>query len=130
MLFTKCILDKIKSSDGVRISVMSRHTLKDGVTPDKRLDGQYDHHLKELAPPSRVVGDYYNRGLPWGEYKEKYIEFLKNPKVQNYVKNLAYMSTKKDITILCIEEDSEFCHRRILAEECKKYEPDLHVEHK
>ena len=36
-LYTKSILKPRSSRDGRRISVMSRHTLEDGVTQDKRI---------------------------------------------------------------------------------------------
>lgn len=37
MLKTACILSERTEEQGVRISVMSRHTLEDGKTPDKRI---------------------------------------------------------------------------------------------
>ena len=130
MLFTKCILDKIEPSDGIRISVMSRHTLKDGKTRDSRLNCRYNEWIKGLAPPSKLVGDYYKRGLPWEEYEKRYLEFLRTSYTADNVQKLANRAMIKNITIMCIEETPEFCHRRILAEECKRYEPDLHVKHK
>ena len=37
---------------------------------------------------------------------------------------------ERDITLLCSEENADRCHRRLLAKECKKYEPKLKVEHR
>ncbi len=37
MLYTKSILKEKVPSDGIRISVMSRHTLNDGITQDNRI---------------------------------------------------------------------------------------------
>jgi len=51
MLFTKSIYKPVSVLDGQRISVMSRHTLEDGVTPDPRINSDsYYAYLKILAP--------------------------------------------------------------------------------
>ena len=71
MLKTKCILEPKEISDGLRISVMNRHTLNDGVTPDLRIDSSsYDLWFPWLAPPNLLLGDYYKRGLPWEQYEK------------------------------------------------------------
>lgn len=130
MLNTKSILKSKNSRDGLRISVMSRHTLNDGITPDTRITiDSYDKWLKELAPPDRLVRDYYLRKLDWNEYSKKYLSFLRQEQVSSKVKELAKEALEKDITLLCIEEIPNFCHRRILAEECQRYEPTLKVEY-
>ena len=40
-LFTKCILKEKENNDGLRISVMSRHTQNDGVKLDKRITSSF-----------------------------------------------------------------------------------------
>jgi uncharacterized protein YeaO (DUF488 family) len=129
MLFTKSILKAQEVSDGVRISVMSRHTLIDGVTPDVRITPKcYDEWESELAPPERLVGDYYKRNLTWEKFKEEYLVFLQQN--MGKVKELARRAIFNDITILCIEDSPKYCHRRLLAEECQKYEQSLIVRHR
>ena len=131
MLRTKCILSTPVPEDGERDSVMNRHTLTDGKTPDKRITPQQyaGGWLKELAPPSELLGDYYKRGMPWAEYEQRYISFLRTSEPAQAVKKLARRALEKDITLLCIEEDAAYCHRRPLAEECQRYEPSLRVGH-
>ena len=122
MLYTKSILKSKSSRDGLRVSVMSRHTLNDGKTQDTRITiDSYDKWLKELAPPDRLVRDYYSCKLNWNEYSKKYLSFLRQEEVSSKVKELAKEALEKDITLLCIEEIPNFCHRRILAEECQRY---------
>jgi len=41
---------------------------------------------------------------------------------------LSKEALKKDITLLCLEDAPDECHRRLLAEECKKINPKLEVE--
>ena len=49
MLKSKCILSSKKPEDGTRISIMSRHTLNDGKTPDERItEDSFDIHQPEL----------------------------------------------------------------------------------
>ncbi len=126
MLQTKSILAKIEDTDGIRISIMSRHTLNDGITSHPNItSSSYDWWIKSLAPQSKLIGEYYKRNLPWKDFENRYINYIREPKMQNEVKALAKLALNEIITILCIEDSPEYCHRRLLAEECKRYEPDL-----
>ncbi|MEI7719487.1 MAG: DUF488 domain-containing protein [archaeon] len=126
MLRTKSILAPRESFDGVRISVMSRHTLNDGITPHPQItDSNYILWLQILAPPIKLVGDYYKRNLPWEQFAEKYLQYIRQGDAKREVQSLAERSLHHNITFLCIEDSPENCHRRLLAEECKRYEPSL-----
>ena len=126
MLKTKSIILPREESDGTRISIMSRHTLNDGVTPHpKIISSSYDEWLSSLSPPAKLVGDYYKRGLPWEQFEQRYLEHIRQPEIKNEFQKLAEKSLDSVITLLCIEESPKYCHRRILAEECKRYEPSL-----
>ena len=126
MLRTKCIIAPIEDSDGLRISIMSRHTLNDSITPHPQITSStYDLWMKPLAPPAKLVGDYYKRGLPLEEFKARYLEYIRRPEVVPEVQNLAQRALEEVVTILCIEPIPEPCHRKVLAEECKRYEPGL-----
>ncbi len=128
-LFTGCILSTAQESDGVRISVMSRHTLNDGITADPRIPlTQYDEWLPILAPPLRLVGDYYKRGLAWEGFAQQYLAYLSRGDIPHHVEMLARRAEDQNITLLCIEQSHEYCHRRLLAEECKWHLPTLKVE--
>ena len=126
MIKTKSILYDKEDTDGLRISVMSRHTLNDGVTPHPEItNSSYDQWLQILAPPAKLIGDYYKRGLPWKKFEQKYLDYIRSLNVQPEVQKLAEQSLDSVITLLCVEESPEFCHRRLLAEECKRYQPNL-----
>jgi uncharacterized protein YeaO (DUF488 family) len=131
MLFTKSILKPRAPEDGVRISVMSRHTLQDGRTPDERItSASYDEHNPLLAPPATLVGAYYREEVDWMGYELRYHTHLQRPGISDAVKQLAARALQQDITLLCIEETAEHCHRRLLAEECKRYQPKLDITHR
>lgn len=131
MLFTKSIFKPAEKRDGIRISVMSRHTLEDGITPDVRITSEsYDFWNKTLSPPDRLVGSYYKKRFPWEEFERRYLAYLKRVYVTEHVRKLSKEALLEDITLLCAEESAEKCHRRILAEECQRYEPSLEVNHR
>ncbi len=131
MLYTKCIFHPRDVHDGVRISVMSRHTHNDGVSPDPRISsGSFDEWYRELAPAPSLVGAYYKRGLPWEAFRQEYLAFLRSPSVSLVVEALARRALEEDISLLCIEESALQCHRGILAKECLLYVPALQVIHR
>lgn len=123
MLFTKCILEPTSAEDGERISIMSRHTLNDGKTPDKRiLESSFDVHFPNLGPAPNLIGPYLREEISWNKFAEKYLEQIRMDTPAALVRLLAHRALHKDITLLCIEECPERCHRRLLAEECKRFE--------
>ena len=131
MLYTKSIIKQKSLEDGCRISVMSRHTLNDGITIDSRiLPDSFDEWCKILGPQDKLIGDYYKNGLSWESLESKYLEYIRKPQIAKFVRVLAQRSLNQDITILCIEDMENKCHRRLLAEECQKYEQLLMVEHR
>ncbi len=131
MLYTKSIYVSKSLSDGLRVSVMSRHTLSDGITPDLRItESSYDLWLKILAPLDKLVGDYYKRGLSFEEYAQRYLTYLSTKDISIEVDKLSRQALEQDITLLCVETSAEKCHRRILAEECLRYVPKLRITHR
>jgi len=129
MLFTKCILAPIEPGDGVRISIMSRHTQPDGITPDTRISpNQYDAHWPELAPPPRLIGDYYKRGISWEEFASRYELYLAiQAEARQRTTELIQLAQRQAVTVLCIEELPDRCHRRLLAEMCRKRNQQLTI---
>ena len=130
-LYTKSIFKPALLEDGLRISVMSRHTLNDGKTPDNRITPQtYHQWIQSLAPQPELVGKWYKEKIEWDEFEQAYVNHLEEKDITIIVKALARQAIETDITLLCAEETQEHCHRRLLAEECKKYEPALSVVHR
>lgn len=122
----------IKSAKNIRgylrISVMSRHTLNDGKTPDPEITNDlFDNHLPELGPPPKLVGGYYRGEVLWPEFARRYLEYLISDQISGLVDELIELSKKTDVILLCIEDRPEFCHRRLLAQECQRRDPTLEV---
>lgn len=125
-LYTGCIYHN--EHQGLHISIMNRHTLADGITPDPRITTQsYDRWEQSVAPPSHLLGDYYHRGLPWEEFERQYLTYIQKPELRHKLIDLIQLALLRDITLLCQEETPERCHRRLLAEEAKRIKPELEV---
>ena len=127
-LITACILSPSKPQEGYRASVMSRHTLNDGVTPDTRLTeyGVFHYHLPILGFPEGV-GMFHRGEINWEEYARRYKEHLRQPHVDTVLKVLSRRAMRGNVTLLCIEKTPERCHRRFIAERCKEIFPDLAI---
>lgn len=128
MLRTKCMYADAEPEDGLRVSVMSRHTENDGVTPDPAITSdKYDHHWRLYAPVPKLIGVYLRGEIGWKQFCTAYEAYLRMGEMPKYVSTLAYWARDRNITLLCKEATPEYCHRRLLAEECKRLVPILQV---
>ena len=129
MILTKCILKLPSLEDGLRISVMSRHTLNDGVTPDNRIQ-QCDFHIPMFGPDSKLIGSYLRGDLNWDFFRREYLTRLKsNSRAIRKLKIFILLSLDYNITFLCVEDTPDFCHRRLLAEECQRIDGRVQIRH-
>ncbi len=114
MLKTGCIRMPRRDDDGLRISIMSRHTLNDGITPDRRITpASFDAWWPELAPTASLLGDHYR----------SYIFSFQRDSLDELIR-IARDST---ITVLCVETTPRRCHRRLVAEMCREIDPRLRI---
>lgn len=116
----------------IRISIISRSTLDDGKTPDKRIIQGITHHewIRDFAPPAKLIGAYKRKEIDWKEYEERYLEFLRSSLMREKIKALALRCLQEKVTLACIEEKADYCHRRLLAEELQRHQPKLLIVHK
>lgn len=130
-LYTRCIKAPKRESDGMRISVMSRHTLDDGVTPDPEITSDmYEKWWKELGPPPKLIGPYRRKEISWNNFERCFRTYLVLPGPELLLRYLIRHAEISPITILCVEETPEQCHRRLIAEICKEIAPflEIHIE--
>lgn len=101
---------------------MSRHTTNDGKTPDRRiLPHFFTERWVHLAPEPKLIGAYTRGEVSWETFEESYLISLQKPAIITSLLILANRARRRDITLVCIEATPEKCHRRLLAEECKKH---------
>lgn len=115
-LRTASVRKKREKKDGIRISIMRYH----------RHYYDYDMWVKSLAPSPELLSAYKQNQINWNQYEKRYRKEVLE-KNQDAVKGLANMASDLEVTLLCWEETPEHCHRRLVAEECKKYYPNLSV---
>lgn len=115
-LKTKSIMAKLSEEDGLRICVMRL------IRPFYKFDDWW----KELSPPLDLLMDYRNSRINWEEYVLRFEKEVVIP-YKERIKFLSDIAMERDVTLLCIEKTPEYCHRRILAEECKRYNSDLEL---
>lgn len=130
MLYTGCILEQPFLIKGFRISVMSRHTMNDGKTPDVRIsNGLYDAHLPQIGPSPKLIGAYHRGEFLWEEFTGRYLMEIRNTDRAGIIQVVSHLATLTNVILMCIECSPVFCHRRLLASECLFYEPELQIEH-
>lgn len=127
-LHTRSIKALKRDDDGVRISVMSRHTLADGVTPDPSIASDMFHEWwDDLGPPPKLIGAYCRNEISWSEFEESFRKYLLLPRVELFLRHLVRYARTSFVTILCVEDSPEHCHRRLIAETCLAIDPSLEV---
>ena len=115
--------------DGTRISIMSRHSLNDGKTPDPAITlKSYDKWQKELSPKEETLSLYLQKKITFDSFRELYVFKLFNEAATyQAVRGIITLAKKQNVTLLCIEESPKFCHRRILAEVCSRLDRELMI---
>lgn len=114
---TKSLQKRKSNADGLRVCIM------------RRINKEYDFDiwLPRLAPSENLLKRYVkNKKISWREFKNKFNKQVikRNRKFIKYVSTLSQMSK---ITLLCWEKKPDKCHRRLVAEECRKINPRLKV---
>jgi len=125
VLKTKSILVEPDEGDGLRICVM--RSLQGLNRVRRKYNIHYDMHFKSLAPSKELMQQYVKeKSISWQDYVNRYhAEVLK---LQfDLIHLISHIALEKDITLLCSEREPKYCHRKLLAEECKIYRPDLEV---
>lgn len=124
-LRTRCITAQKVSDDGVRISVMSGHIVSDGSThiPVEA----FDEWWRVLAPPPKLAWLYHKNVVPWDEFAGQYNGYLASQRAQSALRRLIKLARQGNVTILCVEEIPEYCHRRLMAQACQWLDPTLEV---
>jgi len=134
MLLTKCIYLPKSAEDGLRVSIMSRHTLVDGKTPDLQITADsYDAHWPELGPPAHLIGRYLRREIDWPKFEATFLQHLRREAAPQ-LGRLIDLALTQNVTLLCREKlgadiylGKLACHRRLVAEECKRLRPELAI---
>ncbi len=131
ILRSSCAFKSKTSEDGFRILIVSRLTEKDGVTPDLQLmkvATSADCWMPPLAPRPRTVGAWYRNEITWDQFRTYYTEYLESPEGQSALGVLyCILKEKSVVTVLCVEETPQYCHRSLLLEYMQKKYPEIEI---
>lgn len=125
-LQTSCIHGDKQPSEGMSISVMSRHTQSDGVTPDLEIfNHRFEWWFPDLGPPPKLVGAYYRGETSWSAFEVQYLEHIRKAELRDRLRWIAALASNRPVTLLCVEKEPDQCHRRLLAEELARLHSGL-----
>ncbi len=112
----KSVQKKISKTDGIRICIMR--------TPEE--GSEWDLWIPKLSPPLPLLMAYKNEGMTWENFQK---EFQKQviKKQGKLLKMVVELAEKTPVTLLCIEEKGDFCHRSLVLAACHKLSPDLKI---
>jgi uncharacterized protein YeaO (DUF488 family) len=113
MIRTRRWNDPAQAGDGARILVC-RYRPR-GV---KKTDETWDEWVPDLGPSRALHAEVYSEnGLPWNEYRRRYLEEMKQPKPAFFLRALRErVASGESITLLCSSacSDENRCHRSLL----------------
>lgn len=118
------------SPEETLVLTTSRLTKNDGVTPDPDLEqvAVWNHWITGLAPNPKAVGAWYRGEISWKEFTRLYREHL-STNAGVAATNFLYQLVKErgPVTVLCVEDTPEHCHRSILLDYMKEKYPEIEV---
>ena len=106
-LKTKSIYDPVEKSDGIRLLVMT-------LWPRGFKKGSFDRWEKSLGTPIELIRKYKAGKIEWPELKKEYKKAMAGQKA--LLTEIAKLSKKQTVTLLCSCRDEATCHRSILKE--------------
>ena len=82
-------------------------------------------HLPTLAPTKQMLDRYKKKRGDWATYERDFLELMKERRIEGTVPR----EMIADGCLLCSEDRSDHCHRRLVAEYLKHHWGDVEVAH-
>jgi len=101
---TKSIQESKGPDDGLRVCIMRR------IKPEF----DFDLWLPNLSPSTELLQKYQEEGLSWEDFREQFLREIEDK--DKYFDLLGHLIKFSNVTLLCWEETSELCHRKIVGE--------------
>ena len=105
----KRIYEPASEDDGYR--VLATRYWPRGVRKDA-----VDEYTTKTAPSRELLREFKHEDLTWEEYVPRYLEEMCAEAAISDIKRLAAMANSGRITLMCICEDDNRCHRSLLRE--------------
>ena len=85
-------------------------------------------HLPKLAPSEDLLKSYKSK-KDWDSYEDQYNELIEERGMVNILLQVIDENSLQRPCLLCAEDESEHCHRRLLAEAIQANVEELEVSH-
>ena len=85
---------------------------------------EYSHHI-DLAPTQPMLDAYKKQLIDWSAYEERFLELMKD----RHIEDVIPQELIHDAVLLCSEDNSRHCHRRLVAEYLAQQWGDLTITH-
>jgi uncharacterized protein YeaO (DUF488 family) len=105
----KRIYEPPSEDDGYR--VLSTRYWPRGVPKSK-----VDEYTTKTAPSRALLHEFRHEGLSWEDYVPRYLEEMGSEEAISAIRRLATMAKSDRITLMCICEDENRCHRSLLRD--------------
>jgi uncharacterized protein YeaO (DUF488 family) len=106
-LATKRIYAPETPDEGYRVLVMR-------LWPRGIKKGRVDVWLRELAPELPLMKGFRAGGIPWDDYRVRYLAGLARDEAQAQLEELRAALARGPVTIFCACTDPRRCHRELL----------------
>lgn len=103
----KRIYDPPDDDDGLR--VLATRYWPRGVSKDLK-----DEYSTTLSPSRELLRAFKHEGLSWDGYAARFLDEMRSDKAQGEIRRLAEFARSHRITLMCICEDENRCHRSLL----------------
>lgn len=108
-------------------SQLAGYSKKDDLEFVMELRGIEYIHEPLLAPTEELFKAYKNKKITWEEFKEQYIQLLKDRRIEDEIDKIM---GNKTVCLLCSEHKPHTCHRSFLAEYINKHhDGDVRIVH-
>lgn len=75
-----------------------------------------DEYVSALAPSRRLLQSYRAGDITWEAFRERYLDEMQGEDQRTEIHRLAKLARSQRITLLCVCDDQERCHRWLLQD--------------
>jgi uncharacterized protein YeaO (DUF488 family) len=73
-----------------------------------------DEYSIKTSPSRELLREYKHEGLAWEDYVPRYLEEMNSETAQSAIRHLASIAERGNLTLMCLCEDEQRCHRSLL----------------
>jgi uncharacterized protein YeaO (DUF488 family) len=75
-----------------------------------------DEYTTKVAPSRELLRQFKHEGLTWEQYVPRYVDEMRSETAQTAIKALAHAARRGTVTLMCVCEDENRCHRSLLKQ--------------